>query len=262
MLTTSKARGSQHRDAQPLPAAKYLQGAQHMKYLKTLATLMVFAACGTASAADAPESWDGLIQVKPKRMDAAFLLPGADFRPYTKLMIDPTLVAFQKDWMKSVNEDRRVSDRVSEEDAKKILAAARTNFDDIFVAAFTQAGYTIVNTPASDVLRISTAVINLYINAPDTMSAGRSYSFTTEAGEATLVIEVRDSLTNALMGRVLDRRETRGSAGMQMSTSVSNTAEFRALFKQWASTAVKGIDELKAHSPVPMDLKPGQKPKD
>ena len=40
-------------------------------------------------------------------------------------------------------------------------------------------------------LRISTAGINLYINAPDTMSAGRSYSFTTEAGEATLHLEVR-----------------------------------------------------------------------
>jgi hypothetical protein len=248
--------------ARSAPEATALQGVQNMKYLKTLAALMLIAAWGTASAADAPESWDGLIQVKPKRMDAAFLLPGADFRPYTKLMIDPTQVAFQKDWMKRINQDRRPSDRVSEEDAQKILAAARSNFDDVFVEAFTKAGYTIVNAPAADVLRISTAVINLYINAPDTMSAGRTYSFTAEAGEATLVIEVRDSLTGALMGRVLDRRDTRGSAGMQMSTSVSNQAEFRALFKQWASTAVKGIDELKAHSPVPMDLKPGQKPKD
>jgi len=163
-----------------------------MKYLKTLAALMLIAAWGTASAADAPESWDGLIQVKPKRMDAAFLLPGADFRPYTKLMIDPTQVAFQKDWQKRINESRRLSDRVDDDQAQKILAAARSNFDDVFVEAFTKAGYTIVNAPAADVLRISTAVVNLYINAPDTMSAGRSYSFTAEAGEATLVIEVRD----------------------------------------------------------------------
>jgi hypothetical protein len=233
-----------------------------MKKINWLAALALIASCGAALAADAPESWDGLIQVQPKRMDAAFLLPGADFRQYTKLMIDPTEVAFQKDWMKRINEDRRLSDRVSEEDAQKILAAARENFDDIFVEAFTKAGYTTVTTPGADVLRVSTAVVNLYINAPDTMTAGRSYSFTTEAGEATLFIEVRDSLTGALMGRVLDRRETRGSAGMQMSTSVSNQAEFRALFKQWASTAVKGIDELKAHSPVPADLKPGQKLKD
>jgi hypothetical protein len=140
-----------------------------------------------------------------------------------------------------------------------MLEAARTNFDDIFVEAFRKAGYEIVTTPGPDVLRVSTAVINLYVNAPDTMSAGRSYSYTMEAGEATLVIEVRDSMTGALMGRVLDRRMTRGAGRLQMTTSVSNQAEFRSLFRQWADIAAKGLDELKAQSPVPADLQPKQK---
>jgi hypothetical protein len=233
-----------------------------MKTATWLATLTLVGSFGSALAADAPESWDGLVQVKPKRMDAAYLLPGADFRPYTKLMIDPTEVAFQKDWQKRINDTRRMSDRVDDEQAQKILAAARTNFDDVFVEEFTKAGYTIVKEPGPEVLRISTAVVNLYINAPDTMSAGRSYSFTTEAGEATLVLEVRDSMTNALMGRALDRRETQGGAGMQMTSSVTNQVEFRALFRRWANTAAKGLEELKSHSPVPADLKPGQKMKD
>jgi hypothetical protein len=233
-----------------------------MKPTTWLATLALVGSFGSALAVDAPESWDGLVQVKPKRMDAAYLLPGADFRPYTKLMIDPTEVAFQKDWLKRINDSRRLSDRVDDEQAQKILAAAGANFDDVFVEEFTKAGYTIVKQPGPDVLRISTAVVDLYINAPDTMSAGRSYSFTTEAGEATLVLEVRDSMTNALMGRAVDRRETRSSAGMQMTTSVTNQVEFRALFRQWANTAAKGLEELKSHSPVPADLRPGQKMKD
>ena len=230
-----------------------------MKPTPWLAALALVGSFGSALAADAPESWDGLVQVKPKRMDAAYLLPGADFRPYTKLMIDPTEVAFQKDWQKRINDSRRLSDRVDDEEAQKILAAARTSFDDVFPETFAKAGYTIVKEPGPDVLRISTAVVNLYINAPDTMSAGRSYSFTAEAGEATLVLEVRDSTTNALMGRVLDRRETQGGAGMQVTTRVTNQSEFRALFRQWASTATKGLEDLKALSPVPSDLKPGQK---
>lgn len=230
-----------------------------MRKMHRIAALALMAVFCAAHAADEPSSWDGLVQVKPKRMDAAYLLPGADFRPYTRLMIDPTQVAFQKDWLKRINDSRRMSDRVDDQQAQEILAAARTNFDDVFVEAFTKAGFTIVKAPAPDVLRISTAVINLYVNAPDTMSAGRSYSFTTEAGEATLVIEVRDSLTGALMGRVVDRRETQNSAGMQMTSRVTNTVEFRNLFRQWASIAVKGVDELKALSPVPADLKPGQK---
>ena len=193
-------------------------------------------------------------------MDAAFLAPGADFRPYTKLMVDPTQVAFSKDWMKSMNDRTRdLSRRVTDEDAAKILEAARTNFDDIFHEEFTKAGYEIVTSPGPDVLRVLTGVVNLYINAPDTMSAGRTRTYTTNAGEATLFIEVRDSMTGALLGRVLDRRETRESMGPQLTSSVTNASDFRLLFKQWAGIAIKGLAELKAVSPVPMDLQPKQK---
>jgi hypothetical protein len=230
-----------------------------MKALTWLATILLSASFGTAVADDLPESWDGLVEVKAKKMDAAYLLPGADFRPYTKVIVDPTQVAFRKDWIRSQNDRRDLSRNVSQEDADKILAAARSNFDDIFAEAFTKAGYAVVTAPGPDVLRISTAVVNLYVNAPDIMTAGRSYSFTAEAGEATLVLETRDSQTGALMARVLDRRETRGTGTMQMSTSTSNLSEFRSLFKQWAGIAVKGMDELKAQSPVPEDLKPKQK---
>jgi hypothetical protein len=226
-----------------------------MRWLPTAALLATF---GTAIAADAPESWDGLIEVKPKRMDVAFLLPGADFRPYTKVMLDPTQVAFQKDWLKDTNTTKQtLSSKVTEEDAAEILAAARSNFDDIFQEAFTKAGYQVVKAPGPDVLRIGTAVINLYLNAPDTMTAGRSRTYTANAGEATLVIDVRDSSTNASLARVVDRRETH--QGVQMATRVSNLSDFRMLFKQWAEICVKGIAELKAQSPVPLNLKPKQK---
>jgi hypothetical protein len=226
---------------------------------KIFATLLM-AVFGSAGADQAPESWDGLIEVKPKKMDAVFLLPGADFRPYTKVSLDPTEVAFRKDWMKDMNQAGvALSRRVSQEDAAEILAAARSNFQDIFVDAFAKAGYSVVSAPGPDVLRVETAVINLYLNAPDTMSAGRSRTYTANAGEATLVIEVRDSTTGAVLGRVLDRRETLDAGGLQMTTSVTNLSDFRQLFKQWADTTVKGLDELKAHSPVPLDLKPKQK---
>ena len=231
-----------------------------MTALKAIYTVVLALLLGTAIAEEAPASWDGLVEVKPKKMDLVYLLPGADFRPYTKVMVDPTEVAFRKDWLKDMNRSSvSLSRHVTEEDAAKILEAARSNFDDIFQEAFTKAGYAVVATPGPDVLRVSTGVLNLYLNAPDTMSAGRSRTYTANAGEATLVIEVRDSTTGALLGRVVDRRETRDPGGVQMATSVSNLSDFRMLFKQWAATTAKGLDELKTHSPVPLDLKPKQK---
>jgi hypothetical protein len=207
-----------------------------------------------------PQNWDGLVQVKSKKLDAVFLLPGEDFRPYTKVMIDPAEVAFKKNWMRDVNSSRRdISRKVTQEDADEIMAAARTNFADVFTEAFLNAGYKVVQAPGPDVLRLRPGVLDLYVTAPDTMSAGRTRTYTVEAGEATLIIEIRDSTTMALMGRVVDRRATRESPTLSYSNSVTNLADFRDLFKQWAKITVAGLDHLKELSPVPAQLEAGQK---
>ena len=230
------------------------------RWTKTAILAALGALCTPAIADDASGAWDGLVEVKPKRMDAAYLLPGADFRPYSKVMLDPTQVAFHKNWMKNINQaSTGVSRDVTQADAEKIAETARGNFGDVFAEVFKKAGYDVVTAPAPDVLRLSTAVINLYINAPDTQSAGRTRTYSMEAGEATLVLEARDSTTGALLGRVLDRRATRESARMQVSNSVTNLSDFRALFRRWADTCVKGLGELKEQSPVPENLQPKQK---
>ena len=64
------------------------------------------------SAEDAPDNWDGLVQIKPKRMDLVYVLPGADFRPYTKVMLDKTEVAFRKDWQRNMNDTRSASRKI------------------------------------------------------------------------------------------------------------------------------------------------------
>jgi hypothetical protein len=228
--------------------------------LKPLVALGMMLAFAYATAGDLPESWDGLVEVKAKRVDQVFVLPGADFRGYSRVMLDPTEVAFRKDWVEDINRSRReVSRHMTEEDAKEILAAARSNFDDIFREAYEKAGFTVVTSPGPDVLRLSTEVIDLYLNAPDPMTAGRSTTYTANAGEATLVLEARDSATNALLGRVLDRRETTETGTMTMTNRVTNVADFRSLFRNWANVSVKGLSDLKELSPVPDDIRPKQK---
>jgi len=222
---------------------------------------LVWLAAPHAKAQDEPNgTWDGLVEVKPKRIDAGFLLPGADFRPYKKIMMDPVEVAFKKDWMKDYNRDTAtLSQRLTQEDIDKIAKAARENFEEVFTEVYREAGLEIVTTPGPDVLRLRPGVMDLYIVAPDNMTAGRSRTYTTEAGEALLFLEVRDSTTGALLGRALDRRNTRYTGQVQLSNRVTNLSDFRTLFKQWADISVKGFQELRDMSPVPADLKPGQK---
>jgi hypothetical protein len=225
--------------------------------LSGLSAIALFAAPVTAQQATATESLDGLVEVNAQRVDAAFLLPGADFRPYTKVMLDQPEVAFRRNWMRDMNRSRSLSGRVTEADAARIMETVSASTIDIFSRAFTDAGFEVVTREGPDVLRVSTAVVNLFVNAPDTMSAGRSTTFTANAGEATLILEARDSQTNALLARVADRRETRGIPGP--TNRVTNTSEFRSLATTWSRIAASRLNTLKEISPIPDPLTAGQR---
>jgi hypothetical protein len=201
-------------------------------------------------AASPPATWDGLSLVKSKKLDRVYLLPGADFRPYTKIMLDPTEVAFRKNWVRDYNSTTRgLSQRMSQDDADKIMDAVRKGMGEIFAKAYTDAGYQVVESPGPDVLRVRTGVINLYISAPDIMTAGRSKTFSEDAGEATLVLEARDSQTGALLGRALDRQAA-GDSRPYLRNSVTNRADFERMFRRWAKASVDGLATLKSMSPL------------
>jgi hypothetical protein len=191
-----------------------------------------------------------LLRVRSTKLDAVYLAPEADFRTYDKVMLDPTEVAFRKNWQRDQNRDRLdLANRVSDADARRILDDAQKGFQKYFEEAYTKGGYQVVTAPGPDVLRISTAIVNLDVAAPDTMSPNRGRTFSRDAGEATLVIAARDSLTGELLGRALDQRET-SDFGPYVRNSVTNAAAFEQVFRRWADASAAGIAELKELSPV------------
>ena len=201
------------------------------------------------SIAQAPRSWDGLVQVKSKQLKLVYLQPGADFRSYTKVIVEPTEVAFAKDWQRDYNRTTALSSRISDRDVEKTVAEGVGAASDIFQQAWTKSGYQVVNEPGPDVLRVKTGVVNISVTAPDRQTAGRSYTFAGEAGYATLFVEARDSLTGALLGRAVDQREI-GDGLPGLRTSVSNRGDFRDQVERWADISVRGMAELKALSPI------------
>jgi hypothetical protein len=204
---------------------------------------------------------DALVKIKAKGLDKAFLLPGADFSGYKKVIIAPSEVAFQKNWLRDINnQSMSLSRRLSDKDAQKIIEAARSGFDEIWIEAFKKAGYEVVTVPGSDVLKLVPSVFDLYVNAPDTMDSGRNKSYTVEAGEAALSLDIRDSVSGTLLGRAIDRRTAGTDMGqLQWTTSVSNRSDFGILFKSWANQAAKSLGELAKASPIPETLQPNKK---
>jgi hypothetical protein len=219
--------------------------------LAAAAAALSLMAIGTPAVSADPATWDGLSHVSSKKFDAVYLLPGADFRGYSKIMLDPTEVAFRKDWLRNYNQQQiGTLQQLSQADAQQILDRVRTGFEEVFEKSFAKAGYPITTTPGPDVLRVRTAVLNLSVVAPDTMSPGISRTFSREAGGATVVVEARDSVTGALLGRAIDA-QTIGDDGSFLRNSVTNRADFERAFDRWAKISVEGLAELKARSPLP-----------
>lgn len=203
------------------------------------------------AAAKLPATWDGLVEVKGKKLEAVYLLPDADFRSYSKVMLDPSQVAFQQDWRQNYNNTAiSLGNQVTAQQVQQDIAEAEAGLNKIFAEAFTKEGYQIVTAPGPGVARVGVAVVDLSITAPQT-EAGFGANFGVDAGEATLVVEVRDSVTNQLLGRGLDRRAAGADEGDGFPrNAVTNREDFKALFQTWASIAAKGLTELRASSPI------------
>lgn len=221
---------------------------------KLTASILALAIAATAAApalaAKAPTTWDNLVQVPSKKIKLVYLAPGADFRGYTKVMLDPTEVAFRKDFKRDYNDETvGLANRLTDDDITRMTGEVRTGFETIFTESYAKAGYQVVTAPGPDVLRLRTAVLDLTVTAPDIPTAGRVRSFSSDAGEATIVLEARDSVTGAILGRAVDKR-TVGDMN-SFRNSVSNRADFGDTFRLWARAAADGLAELKARSPIP-----------
>jgi len=196
---------------------------------------------------DIPEfTHDGLQRVIDSKAALAYIKPGADFSTYDRFMILDCYVAFKKDWQKDYNRDQRsASGRVSDKDMERIRNDMADVFREVFVEELSQNdGYELVDAPASNVLLIRPAIIDLVASAPDTGSVGRSYTFVNSAGAATLYIELYDSVSGEILARAIDRKADRSHGTMQWATRVSGRADAKRILRTWAGWLRERMDEV------------------
>ncbi len=210
-------------------------------------------ALATSSPAGAQEeTWDGLTRVSSKRLAYVYLLQGADFRAYTKVMIDPPQVAFRKDWAQDVSRGvREPSRRITQSDVERLQRALSEGFQQVLAADFTKAGWQVVKAAGPDVLHLTPVLLNVDATAPQKTTAGRVDTYTVQAGQATVALEARDSETKELLGRAVDRQSTVEFGGkLQVTDRVTNRADFESLLRGWSQVFVEGLAALKEASPV------------
>ena len=212
----------------------------------SLAVLVMGAAAAAllpAMAADEPpKEWDGLARVSSKKLDHVYKLPEADFSGYKRVRLDPIEVEFDKNWKPNTAE-RSSSRRLTNSDLEKIKQTLAEEFRKVFTEELTKHGYQVVHEDDDDVLRVSAGIVNLYITAPEKMSAGRSRTYTTSSGHMTLIAELRDSVTGKLMARAVDNVRGRDTGTFQITNSVTNLGDARVALSMWARVLREGLDD-------------------
>jgi hypothetical protein len=192
---------------------------------------------------------DGLTLVEGTKAAAVWVLDGADFSEYSRVMILDAGVGFKKNWRRDYNRDEvSLEGQVSKSDAEKIKQSVADEFKKVFTAELEKAGYEVadydVKLAEADILVLRPAIVDLVVTAPDTMSAGRSRSYTASAGAMTLYLEFYDSVTSSILARVVDRKNAQDNGMMQISNRVTNKADADRLFRKWAGLLIAKLDSV------------------
>jgi hypothetical protein len=190
---------------------------------------------------------DGLHRVPDSKLAIVYAEPGADLGPYNRVSLLKAHVAFKKNWARDKRSSSVQPLRINSTEMEKIKERLSSEFHEVFKNALTESGYEITDEVAEDVMIVRPAIINLDVNAPDTMSAGRSTTYTSSAGEMTLYIELYDSLSGDIIAKALDRRLDRNTGIYTWTNSVTNKAAADRILKGWAGVLVGALDEARTY---------------
>jgi hypothetical protein len=209
---------------------------------------VVLVACTTApptiqTGPEAELSFDGLHKVDNSQADVAWARPDFDISGYTKI------------WPLGAGiEYRQVKDRGRSTMARSqggpyfIDDKSRAQFEELVGKVFREElekieKYELVDEPGPDVLMVRGGLLDVTSYVPPDPVGGRSVVFLSSVGEATLVLELRDSETGTILARSIDRRAAETIGGtFTRSNSVTNSAEARRLIRFWATRLREGLD--------------------
>lgn len=212
--------------------------------LPLLLTVLALGVGGCASSRPtAPAEWDGLVLQPGARLNSVWVKPDAELPAYRSVMLDPVEVRFARNWDPNRGGRSQLS-RLNADDLAAIQSNLAELFREVFREELARGGYELVDQAGPDTLRVSAAIVDLYITAPDALAPGRTRTYTANAGRMTLVAELRDSTTGEILARAVDARSGRNTGTLEIANRVTNTADARRAIRVWATALREGLDQM------------------
>ena len=195
---------------------------------------------------EAEVTFDGLHEVKGGRADKAWARPDADIEQYSKIKLQGVGIQYRPggDTSRHYN-PRTVGDHfeLTEQQKARLIEIVSESFrKELGKSEY----FTLVEESGPDVLLIKGALIDVVSFVPPD-SVGNVDIYLSRVGEATLVLEIADSMTGTVLARAVDRRAAEDAArGFSESNRVMNSAEVRRMVNQWARLLRERLDDHKA----------------
>jgi hypothetical protein len=181
---------------------------------------------------------DGLERVASRSVDSVYTAPGMSLAPYRRVMLDSVDVAFKRDW-------QREHPEVKAEDISDIRERAARQFREVFTRELERGGYAIATQPASDVLRVTASVVDLDIQAPAAGSVPLTRTYVVKSSDISLLAELRDSQSGAVLARVADRKRGREFGELRLANEATAFAETGEAFGMWARLLRNALDDAR-----------------
>lgn len=224
-----------------------------LRILSMIAIVAIAAGCSSTpeyqTGPDAEVTYDGLTRLDRTVMDAVWARTDLDLAGVDKVRLQRIGVEYR-------NVDGPYSGRAGtgataastrNKTEFQLDAETRAMFEEEISGAFLEEMnksevFQVVETAGPDVIDIHVGLLDVVSRVPPE-TTGRSRVFIDSVGEATLVLEVRDSVSNTILARAVDRRAAE-SGTMMESSPPRNRSEIRRLGSRWGQTLRKGIEAM------------------
>ncbi|MBT8441577.1 MAG: DUF3313 domain-containing protein [Gammaproteobacteria bacterium] len=131
---------------------------------------------------------------------------------------------------------------VSDTDTEKLVQVVSEIFDEELQKS---KRFEITDQLGPDVMILRGTLLDIVSLVPPER-AGRTEVYLSRVAEATLVLELADSMSNETLARAAERRAAERPGGMNVmwSSPVTNWAEVKRLARRWAIKLRDGLDAI------------------
>ena len=193
-----------------------------------------------ATGADAQVTADGLHRVDPSQMDPAWVREDLDLSRYNRVFFMPTAVVFRD------VPERNVSIRsMDANDEFFVTEVRKTRLSETFGESFREAAEVIESFEVSedvgrDVLMIGGLLTDVTSGVPPEIRGASSQSSVGWAWEANIIMELRDSMSNEVLARTVNRERIEGPFDVAEVGPLSGR-----ITTEWSNLLMRRLEELR-----------------